>query len=97
MATVRVTLAQAGIMGAFGTQPVIAPPFRSENITSSATSASGALVARNREIASIYCDTAIVVNVGAVASQTAGIYIPAGQYREVAMSEGSTINVIDAI
>ena len=97
MATVRVTLAQAGVMGAFGTQPVIAGPFRSETITSSASNAAGALVARNRDIAQVFCDTAIMVNVGAAASQTVGLYVPAGQYREIAMQEGATVNVIDAI
>ena len=96
MATVIVTLQQAGVHGAFGNQPVPAGPFRSEAITSSAASAAGTLVSRTGDVASVYCATAIYVNSGATASPTAGKYIPASTLIEIGLQRGHVLHVIDA-
>jgi len=96
MATVIVTMQQAGVHGAQGNQPVASPPYRSETITSSGTSAAGALTARTGEVATIFCATAVYANAGATASATAGKYIPAGVAVDIGVPRGATVNVIDA-
>lgn len=96
MATVYVTMQQAGVRGAVGNQPVAAGPFRSETITSSGTSAAGVLASRAGEVASVFCATAVYVNSGAAASPTAGKYIPASTMVEVGLQRGHVLHVIDA-
>lgn len=95
MATVYVTLQQAGVHGAMGNQPVPAGPYRSETITSSATSAAGALTSRRGEVATVFCSTALYANSGATASPSAGKYIPAGVLTEIALQLGHVLHVID--
>jgi hypothetical protein len=96
MATVYVSMSQAGARSKFGDVEILAGPFRSETITSSGTSASGALVARNLDVATIWCATAIYANIGAAASATAGVYIPAGMAYNLAVPAGAVVHVIDA-
>jgi hypothetical protein len=98
MATVYVTLSRAGGRGASGeAMPICGKPHRTETITSSGTSASGALVAARGDYAVVFCDTAVVANAGATASQSAGKFCPAGIPTDVGMQPGDVIHVIDAV
>lgn len=97
MATVYVSLSQAGARGVNGaSQPVYAKPFRSETITSSGTTAAGALIAKQGDVATVVCATAVYANAGAAASATAGKYVPANVPIDIALSPGDTVHVIDA-
>jgi hypothetical protein len=97
MATVYVTIAQAGARGAYGeAQPLAGKPFRTETITSSGTSAAGALIAKKGDYATIFCATAVIANAGATASASAGKYCPAGIPTDIELDSGDTVRVIDA-
>lgn len=96
MAVVYVTIQQGGMRGAFDDIPVSGKPFRSETITSSGTTAAGALVARRGDVATIFCATAVYANAGATASASAGKFCPAGIPTDIELDSGDVVHVIDA-
>ena len=95
MATVYVSLGQAGAHSTHGGMPVFRGPGRSETITSSASNAEGALTANKGDVATVRCDSALYVNVGAAASTSAGYYVAANERFEIALEPGEKVNVID--
>ena len=93
MATVFVSMAASGQKQTdihFG-------PGRVETISSSGTSAVGLLVARSQEAVTIFCATAVYATVGAapVASTSVGYHVPAGITKDILMSKGDKVAVID--
>lgn len=79
-----------------GLLPIMSPGARKETITSSAANAQGALIAQLGDVAKINCATAVIVQSGAAASASSGIYLAAGETGWIAMNAGDRINVIDA-
>ena len=101
MATVYVSLGPVGSRGkndSVGT--FVGDRLRAETITSSGTTAKGALTSNGREFAKVFCATAIYANAGPLAtatvSATTGVHIPAGTYEYIGLSDGQVIAVIDA-
>lgn len=92
MASVYVTLSAAGKPN----RPVFHGAQRTEKITSSGTAALGSLVAVPGDVASIFCETAVIATAVGTATQSNGLYIPAGIPREILMEPGAQISVIDA-
>ena len=70
---------------------------RSEAITSSGTTASGALTAAANDTVLIYCATAVYANTGLAptASAATGAYVAAGEYYPLAIRAGHKVAVID--
>lgn len=97
MATAYVTLCGAGIRTTNGVADVARAPFRSETVTTSAVSSSGALVARAGEVALIHCTTALYADVGAAptAAPTTSIYIPAGETVAIGLQPGDKVALIN--
>jgi hypothetical protein len=92
MATVYVTLGQVTAYGVFDGDAV-----RSETITSSGTSASGALTAVSAtEYAQIYCATAVYARSGGTATAATSIYCPPDFPTNIRMTAGDAVSVIDA-
>lgn len=91
MATVYVTMAYVN-----SRPEVFSGTGRTETITSSGTAASGSLQPGPGEVAQIFCDSAVIVNVNGTATATAGIYCPAGQQTFIRVPSGKTVSVIDA-
>ena len=99
MATVYVSMGQVGIRTNNGITSIWSGRnMRSETVTSSGTSAAGALDARRSEVAMVVCATAVYAMAATtpVATATNGIYCPAGVQTYIAMHEGDSIAVIDA-
>lgn len=97
MATVKVTIGKLTPLSVPMTPvPIFAGSPATESITSSGTSASGALVAGVEQVAQIYCASAVIANQGAAASASAGLYCPAGVPSYLAMTPGNSVTVIDA-
>jgi hypothetical protein len=71
---------------------------RSETITSSGTSEAGELVAVNRDMVQVFCDTAVYVTLAAtpVAAATNSIYVPAGVAVHIAAQAGDIVAALDA-
>ena len=94
MATVYVSI---GAIGQKGSVEAHFGPGRSETITSSGTSAQGALIARSQDAAEINCATAVYATVGPspTASPTAGYYVKAAVAKTIVMSKGDIVAVID--
>ena len=69
---------------------------RSESITSSATSAQGALVATLSDIAQVHCDTAVYASTLATAAPATSLFVPAGTAAYIRLQPGERIAVIDA-
>jgi hypothetical protein len=97
MATVYLSLAKIGVRGIFGDHDVITGPMRSETITSSGASAAGALIAGDKEVARVFCATAVYATTAATPTATAtnGVYCPAGQLVTFGVPEGHKVAVID--
>lgn len=102
MATVYITVAQAGQVGqgAHGFLPVMRAPFQSETITSSASVAYGAKIATHHCIVKVECATALYVlptqNDNKVAATAAnGMRVTAGVPEYIAMTAGDVLGVID--
>lgn len=95
MASVYITLGQSGQPGPYGSAPVFRGAVRSEVITSSGTSAAGALTAQNSETAQIFCASAVYARAGATVTPATGLYCPAGIVSYLAPLPGQAINVID--
>lgn len=98
MATVYASFTRAGASGEIDNVPVFASPMRSEAITSSGTSAPGALIAARKDTVTIYCATALYATVGPapVAAAANGIYIPPNVQVTIATAVGDKVAVIDA-
>ncbi len=97
MATVVLSFAQAGGIGANGAyMPVASKPLRTETVTSSGTTAAGSIVAQRGDFVTVFCDTAVIANCGAAASASAGKYCPAGIPTDIYPAAGDVIHVIDA-
>ena len=98
MASVYVTLSDVGKQTENGiTQIILSGSLRSEVITSSGTSAAGALTANRRQVAKIVCATAVYATAGDTPTATTsnGTYCAAGIPEYIAMNEGDSIAVID--
>lgn len=95
MASVYITLGQSGQPGPYGSAPVFRGAMRSEVITSSGTSAAGALTAQNSETAQIYCATAVYARAGATVTPATGLYCPPATATYLALEPGQVIHVID--
>ena len=99
MATVYVSLGQVGATGIHDAVDVYTSgSLRSETVTSSGTTASGALVAVKRDMAQVYCTTGVYAKAGASPTCTAAtaVYCPGGIPTYIAMQEGDKIAVLDA-
>jgi hypothetical protein len=101
MATLYVTLMNVGARTEFGDTDIgLSGSFRSETITTSGASASGALVARRGQIAKVFCLTQTYVKAGPPSGLTAAaataLYVAPGQPEWIAMQEGDIIAAIDA-
>lgn len=94
MASVYVTIGKAGHLSN-STQPVFTGQVRSEVITSSGTSAAGALTANTGDIAQVFCAAAVYARAGGTVTAATGVYCPAGVPTYLGMVEGTAINVID--
>ena len=94
MATVYASFGRAGQKGSIDTH---FGPGRSETITSSGTSAQGSLTANSQDAVTIVCATDVYAQVGAspTASPTAGYYVAAGIPKDILMSKGDVVAVID--
>ena len=93
MATVYLTLARAGDRDL----NVYSGPVRGETITSSGTSAQGALLAYTGDVATIHCASAVYATVGVnpTATPAAGYHVPAGIEKNIALKENDIVAVID--
>ena len=78
-------------------RPVYVGVMRTEKVATGASAVLAALVANPGDVASVFCATAIIVRVDGTATQTAGIYCPAGVSRDLAMPSGGRVSIIDAI
>lgn len=101
MATLYVTICDVGARTSFGDTDIgRSGSFRSETITTSGASASGALVARRGQIAKVFCLTQTYVKAGPPAGLTAamatGLYVAPGQPEWISLQEGDVIAAIDA-
>lgn len=97
MATVYLTLSKIGGRGLFGDHDEIAGPMRTETISSSGVSAAGLLAAGDKEVARIFCASAVYATTATTPTATAtnGVYCPAGQVVTLAIPEGHKVAVID--
>lgn len=98
MATVYVTLGDVGAKTENGITNVFrSGSLSSETITSSATTASGSLIATGRQLAQIVCETPVYATAGSTptATTTNGIYVPANLPSYISMQPGDKIAVID--
>lgn len=94
MASVYVTLGRTG-PAANGQSLAYYGQTRSEVITSSGTSAAGALTAFEGEVAQVFCASAVYVRSGATVTPATGLYVPAGIPTYIGMVAGETLRVID--
>lgn len=94
MASVYVTIGKVGQIGN-GQNLVFTGQVRSEVITSSGTSAAGALTANEGDVAQIVCATAVYARSGATVTPATGIYCPAGVPTYIGMVAGEALRVID--
>lgn len=94
MATVYVTIGKAGHLSQ-GRQPVWTGQVRGEVITSSGTSAAGALTANEGDVAKVVCATAVYARSGGTVTPATGVYCAAGVAEYIGMVAGETISVID--
>lgn len=69
---------------------------RSETITSSGTSTTGALEAKAKQMAKVNCDTAIYASADSTVSATTGVYIAGGESVYISLNTGDGVSVIDA-
>lgn len=69
---------------------------RSETVTTSGTSASGALVAGANQVAMVFCATAVYARSGGTAAAATSVFCPASVPTYFAMSEGGVVSLIDA-
>ena len=93
MATVYVTFAQPDSL------PILAGSSgRSETITSSGTTASGALTANSGDVVQVFCATTVIARAGATptAALATGIVCPAGVPTFLRVQLYDKIAVIDA-
>lgn len=91
MAIVRVTIGPAGPRDVLdGAQS------RSETITSSATAASGTLIAARNEYAQVWCESAIYARSGGAAAAGNAVFVPPSTPTFIIMTEGQPVSVIDA-
>ncbi len=91
MATAIITFGSGSPYSVFHGETV-----RSESVTTSGTSASGALTATVADIAMIWCATAVYARSGGTVSAANGAYCPAGQAQYIRMTEGDVVSLIDA-
>lgn len=98
MATVYVTLGAVGSMCAGGSvvDVLSGHSLRSETITSSGASATGALTAKARQMAKVNCATAIYASADSSVSATTGVYIAGGESVYMSLNVGDSVSVIDA-
>lgn len=95
MATVYVSIGQAGMTTSAGGVSVWRGSIASETITSSGTAASGSLTAQPGQVAKVTCATAVYAAVKGTASATNGVYIAAGGVEYLGMDAGDSVSVID--
>ena len=91
MATAYVTIGPVGAVKTF-----LGTGVKSETVTTSATTASGAIIAKSGDFAQVFCSTAVYARSGGAVTASTGIYCPAGYPTYIEMSEGKTISLIDA-
>ena len=91
MATAIITFGSGSPYSVFHGESV-----RSETVTTSGTSASGALTATVADIAMIWCATAVYARSGGTVSAAIAAYCPAGLPQNIRMTEGDVVSLIDA-
>ena len=91
MATAYVTLAPGSAYNALHGEDG-----RSEAVTTSGISASGALVAGVNDIARVFCATAVYARSGGTVSAANGIFCPGGIATHMRMTAGDVVSLIDA-
>lgn len=69
---------------------------RSEAVTTSATAASGALLATDVDIAQIWCATAVYARSGNTVTPATGCFCPAATIQYIRMTAGDAVSLIDA-
>lgn len=69
---------------------------RREVIASTTTNTQGNLVAQLGDVAKINADANVIVQAGAPASASSGMFLAAGEVGWIALNAGDRINVIDA-
>lgn len=94
MASVYVSIGKVG-QSANGQSLVFTGQVRSEVISSSVTSAAGALPANEGDVAQIVCATAVYARTGGTVTPATGVYVPANVPTYLGMVAGTSINVID--
>lgn len=90
MATAYVTIGPVGAVRTF-----LGTGVKGELVTTSATAASGAIIAKSGDFARITCATAVYARSGGTVTPATGIYCPAGWPTDIEMSQGSVISLID--
>jgi len=99
MSSTYVTLAQAGANGSTGGLPIFSTRGQqSEKITSGAASVASTIIAKERDVAQVWCATTVAAVAGPtpVATLATGIICPAGVATTFAVQPGDKIAVIDA-
>ena len=99
MATVYVSFGQVGARGLRDDVEVYTSgSLRSETITSSGTSAPGALVAAQRDMVQVFCATSVYVTLAPTpeAAATNSLLVPAGVPAYIAAQAGDKVAVLDA-
>ena len=99
MATVYVSMGQVGARGLRDDVEVYTSgSLRSEEITSSGTSAAGSLVAVQRDMVQVFCASAVYVTLAPTptAAATNSLLVPAGIPAYIAANAGDRVAVLDA-
>lgn len=91
MATAYITMGQPVARNVFNGVSV-----RSEPLTTSGTSAQGALLAASGDIVQVFCATAVYASVVSTAVAATSVFCPGGVPTYFAIPEGARVALIDA-
>lgn len=92
MAIINVSIGPANS----GLLPIASKGYRRETINSTTSNVQGNLIAQLGDVAKINTDGPVIVNAGAAASASVGMYLAANEVVWIALAAGDRINVIDA-